>query len=94
TPRGAPPGGPPAGPGPPAGLLLLGATATLTVGPPGPPSPTSLAALVLALVVLLAGYYRSRLAVARGGRPVAAFRAVMVVALIDVVLLLASGRVV
>lgn len=77
-----------------AGLLLLGATATLTVGPPGPPSPTSLAALVLALVVLLAGYYRSRLAVARGGRPVAAFRAVMVVALIDVVLLLASGRVV
>jgi heme o synthase len=77
-----------------AGLLLLGATATLTLGPPGPPSWSSIAALALALVVLGTGYQRSRVAVARGERPVAAFRAVMLVALIDVALLLATGRVV
>lgn len=77
-----------------AAALLLGATATLTLGPPGPPTRPSLAALALALAVLLIGYYLSRAAVARGDRPVAAFRAVMLVALIDVVLLLASGRVV
>jgi heme o synthase len=77
-----------------AAVLLLGATATLTLGPPGPPSRPSLAALALALAVLATGYYLSRAEVARGDRPVAAFRAVMLVALIDVVLLLASGRVV
>jgi 4-hydroxybenzoate polyprenyltransferase len=77
-----------------AAILLLGATATLTLGPPGPPSPSSLAALALALAVLVVGYFLSRAAIARGDRPVAAFRAVMLVALIDVVLLLATGRVV
>jgi 4-hydroxybenzoate polyprenyltransferase len=77
-----------------AAILLLGATVTLTLGPPGPPSPSSLAALALALAVLAVGFYRSRAASARGDRPVAAFRAVMLVALIDVALLLASGRVV
>jgi 4-hydroxybenzoate polyprenyltransferase len=77
-----------------AAVLLLGATATLTLGPPGPPSRSSLAALALALAVLLTGYVLSRAAAARGDRPVGAFRAVMLVALIDVILLLASGRVV
>jgi protoheme IX farnesyltransferase len=72
-----------------AAVLLLGATATLTLGPPGPPSGLSLAALCLALAVLVVGYYLSRTVM-----PVAAFRAVMLVALIDVVLLLISGRVV
>lgn len=74
--------------------LLLGATATLALGPPGPPSRYSLATLALALAVLLLGHRLSRAALARGDRPVAAFRAVMLVALIDVVLLLATGRVV
>jgi heme o synthase len=72
-----------------AAVLLLGATATLTLGPPGPPSRLSLAALSLALVVLAAGRY-----LARTGMRDAEFRAVMLVALIDVVLLLLSGRVV
>jgi 4-hydroxybenzoate polyprenyltransferase len=75
-----------------AAALLLGATATLTLGPPGPPSRLSLAAFALALAVLLVGYYLSRTAAARGDRPVAVFRAVMLVALIDVVLLLATGH--
>jgi 4-hydroxybenzoate polyprenyltransferase len=77
-----------------AAILLLGATITLTLGPPGRPSPSSLAGLALALAVLAFGFYRSRAASARGDRPVAVFRAVMLVALIDVALLLASGRVV
>ncbi|PSK61878.1 hypothetical protein B0E53_06226 [Micromonospora sp. MH33] len=40
------------------------------------------------------GWYAGRTATGAGGRQVAAFRAVLVVALIDVVLLVASGRVV
>jgi len=72
--------------------LLLAATLLLVLGPPGRPSWTGLAAIAAALVVLPIGGYASRRALRRGARPVAAFRAVLVVALIDVLLLVASGR--
>ncbi|MGW0431933.1 UbiA family prenyltransferase [Micromonospora sp. NPDC003197] len=74
--------------------LLLAATAMLVLGPPGPPSWAGLAAIAVAAVVLPAGWYVSRAAAVRGDRPVAVFRAVMLVAVIDVVLLVVSGRVV
>jgi 4-hydroxybenzoate polyprenyltransferase len=74
-----------------AALLLLGATLTLVFGPPGPPSWAGIAAAAAAVVVLPIGWYAARRA---RGRPVAMFRAVIVVALIDVLLLIASGRVV
>jgi protoheme IX farnesyltransferase len=73
-----------------AAILLLAATVTLVVGPPGPPSWTGIVATVVAVVVLPFGWYAARRA---HGRPVAMFRAFIVVALIDVVLLIASGRV-
>jgi 4-hydroxybenzoate polyprenyltransferase len=71
-------------------LLLLAATLTLVFGPPGPPSWVGIAAAAAAVVVLPIGWYAARRA---RGRPVAMFRAVIVVALIDVLLLIASGRV-
>ncbi|SBT48852.1 UbiA family prenyltransferase [Micromonospora auratinigra] len=74
--------------------LLLAATVILVAGPPGPPSWAGLSAVAAAVLVPLLGGYAGRRAPRAGGRPVAAFRAVMVVALIDVVLLVASGRVV
>ncbi|MGC5017481.1 UbiA family prenyltransferase [Micromonospora sp. DT47] len=74
--------------------LLLAATVTLVVGPPGPPSWAGLSAVAAAAVVPALGWYGGRAATRAGGRPVTAFRAVMLVALIDVVLLVASGRVV
>ena len=74
--------------------LLLAATATLVLGPAGPPSWAGLAAIAAAAVVPPAGWYAGRAAAGRGERPVAVFRAVMLVAVIDVVLLVASGRVV
>jgi heme o synthase len=74
-----------------AALLLLAATLTLVFGPPGPPSWTGIAAAAVAVVVLPIGWYAARRA---RGRQVAMFRAVIVVALIDVLLLIASGRVV
>jgi 4-hydroxybenzoate polyprenyltransferase len=77
-----------------AGGLLLAATVVLVVGPPGPPSWAGLAAIVAAVVVLPAGWYAARPATGRAGRPVAVFRAVMLVAVIDVALLVAGGRVV
>lgn len=70
--------------------LLLAATLTLVFGPPGPPSWSGIAAAVAAVVVLPLGWYAARRAT---GRPVAMFRAVIVVALIDVLLLIFSGRV-
>jgi protoheme IX farnesyltransferase len=73
-----------------AAVFLLGATAALVLGPPGPPSWSGLAAGAAALVVLPLGWYAARRA---EGRPVALFRAVIVVALIDVLLLVLSGRV-
>jgi 4-hydroxybenzoate polyprenyltransferase len=74
-----------------AALLLLAATLTLVFGPPGPPSWAGIAAAAVAVVVLPMGWYAARRA---RGRRVAMFRAVIVVALIDVLLLIASGRVV
>jgi 4-hydroxybenzoate polyprenyltransferase len=74
-----------------AGVLLLAATLTLVFGPAGPPSWVGIAAAVAAVVVLPLGWYAARRAT---GRPVAMFRAVIVVALIDVILLVSSGRVV
>jgi heme o synthase len=73
-----------------AALLLLAATLTLVFGPPGPPSWAGIAAAAVAIVVLPLGWYAARRA---RGRPVAMFRAVIVVALIDILLLIASGRV-
>ncbi|MBM0259368.1 hypothetical protein JNW89_24185, partial [Micromonospora sp. 4G55] len=60
----------------------------------GPPSWLGLSAVVAAAVVPPLGWYGGRAASGGHGRPVTAFRAVMVVALIDVVLLVASGRVI
>ncbi|MEV6297779.1 UbiA family prenyltransferase [Actinoplanes sp. NPDC051861] len=74
-----------------AAVLLLGATLTLVLGPPGPPSWPGLVGAAAAVVVLPFGWYATQRA---NGRPVALFRAVMVVALIDVLLLVLSGRVV
>jgi protoheme IX farnesyltransferase len=74
-----------------AAVLLLGATAALVLGPPGTPSWSGWAAGAAAVVVLPIGWYAARRA---RGRPVALFRAVMVVALIDVLLLIFSGPVV
>ncbi|MBB2945735.1 4-hydroxybenzoate polyprenyltransferase [Actinoplanes lutulentus] len=71
-----------------AAMLLLGATLTLVFGPPGRPSWAGWAAAAASVVVLPLGVYASKRA---NGRPVALFRAVMVVALIDVVLLVLSG---
>lgn len=71
--------------------LLLAATLTLVLGPPGPPSWAGIAAAAAAVVVLPLGWYAAQRA---RGRPVAMFRAVIVVALIDIVLLVFSGPVV
>jgi len=71
--------------------LLLAATVTLVFGPPGPPSWAGLAAVAVAAVVLPLGAYAGRAASARGMRPVAVFRSVMLVAVIDVILLVVSG---
>jgi 4-hydroxybenzoate polyprenyltransferase len=81
----------PAGSAAAAAFLLLGATGTLVFGPAGPPSWAGWAAAVAAVVVLPLGWYAGRRAT---GRRVAMFRAVIVVALIDVLLLVFSGRMV
>ncbi|TNH31020.1 hypothetical protein FHG89_04325 [Micromonospora orduensis] len=77
-----------------AAALLLAATAALVVGPPGPPSVVGVAAVGAAAVVPPLSWYAGRYALRAGRRPVAAFRGVMLIALVDVVLLVASGRVV
>ncbi|MER7891843.1 UbiA family prenyltransferase [Micromonospora sp. NPDC094482] len=84
----------PAGSRAAAAGLLLAATGILVFGPPGPPSGVGLVAVLVAVVVPPLGWYGGRAAARAGRRPVAAFRAVMLVALIDVVLLVTSGRVV
>jgi 4-hydroxybenzoate polyprenyltransferase len=72
-------------------LLLLAATLTLVFGPPGPASWAGIAAAAAAVVVLPLGWYAAQRS---HGRPVAMFRAVLAVALIDIVLLIFSGPVV
>ncbi|MDG4768426.1 UbiA family prenyltransferase [Solwaraspora sp. WMMD406] len=76
-----------------AAALLFTATVVLVFGPPGPPSWAGLAAVAATAVVLPTGWYAARRATRSGGRPVAIFRAVLLVAVIDVVLLVSSGRV-
>jgi 4-hydroxybenzoate polyprenyltransferase len=73
-----------------AAFLLLSATLMLVFGPPGPPSWPGWAAGLAAVVVLPIGWYVNQRA---PGRRVGMFRAVIVVALIDVLLLIASGLV-
>jgi protoheme IX farnesyltransferase len=68
--------------------LLLAATTVLVLGPPGAPTWAGVAAIGAAAVVLPVGWYAGH----RQDRPVAIFRAVMLVALIDVALLVSSGR--
>lgn len=75
-----------------AAALLLASTVTLVLGPPGSPSWPGIAATALAVVVLSLGWYLSRRELRRGERPVSAFRAVILLALVDVVLLVGSGR--
>ncbi|MEV6811445.1 UbiA family prenyltransferase [Micromonospora sp. NPDC051296] len=74
--------------------LLIAATGTLVLGPPGPPSGVGLAAVAAAGLVPALAWSAGRAAGRAGARPVAAFRAMMLVALIDVVLLVTSGRLV
>lgn len=69
-----------------AAALVLAASALLAFGPPGPPAPCGLAAVPLAAAVLAVGAVRGR---RPGSR--AAFRAVVLVALIDAALLLRTG---
>lgn len=69
-----------------AAVLLAAASAVLAFGPPGPPGPAGIGALAVVVVVLGAGLVRGR---RPGSR--APFRAVMVVAVVDVALLLVSG---
>ncbi|MFV2099542.1 UbiA family prenyltransferase [Micromonospora sp. LOL_024] len=72
--------------------LLIAATGTLVLGPPGPPSGVGLAAIAAAVVIFFLAWYAGRAANRAVARPVVAFRAVMLVALIDVALLVTSGR--
>jgi heme o synthase len=69
-----------------AAILLVAATALLTFGPPGPPHWPGWTALALALAVLAV----SGLFVRRDPSSKMPFRAVMVVAVLDVLLLLVS----
>jgi 4-hydroxybenzoate polyprenyltransferase len=70
-----------------AAVLLLAVTALLVFGPPGPPRAIGAVAGAAAVAVLLFGAYLGRRSTARHW----AFRAVMGVALVDVVLLVAGG---
>ncbi|HEX2143448.1 MAG TPA: UbiA family prenyltransferase [Glycomyces sp.] len=69
-----------------AAALVLTASALLVFGPSGTPDPLALTAVPLAAAILTAG-----LLLGRKARSRAAFRAVMLVALIDVALLLFTG---
>jgi len=69
-----------------AAVLLGSASAVLAFGPPGPPGLVGLAALAVVVVALGAGLWFGR---RPGSR--APFRAVLVVAVIDVALLLVTG---
>jgi 4-hydroxybenzoate polyprenyltransferase len=67
--------------------LLFAATAALAFGPPGPPSWAGVAAFAAAVVVLATGGY----AASRRPGSRAAFRSVLIVAILDVLLLLSAG---
>lgn len=69
-----------------AAALLLAASAVLALGPPGPPTIAAWIAMAAACAVLVAGY-----ALGRRRHSRAIFRAVLVVAVIDVVQLITSG---
>jgi len=69
-----------------AALLLLAASLVLAVGPPGPPGPAGYAAPLAAVLALTVGLGRGRRAQSR-----APFRAVLFVAVLDVVLLVIRG---
>lgn len=69
-----------------AAALLLAATAVLAFGPPGPVGPFAAGAVAVAVLVGVGGLVLGRRAGSR-----ASFRAVMLVAAIDVLLLLVSG---
>lgn len=71
--------------------LLLAATTTLVLGPPGPPSPVGLAAVTTAVLVPPLLWYGERLTARARPRSVVAFRSVLIIALIDVILLVTSG---
>lgn len=73
-----------------ANAFLLAATGVLVFGPPGPPSWAGWAGAGIAAVVLPIGWYVG--GASGADRPVAAFRAVMLVALLDVALLVLAGR--
>ncbi|WDZ85674.1 UbiA family prenyltransferase [Micromonospora cathayae] len=77
-----------------AAVLLLAATVTLVLGPAGPPSRAGLSAVVVAAVAPPLSWYAGRRARPTDGRRPTAFRAVILVAVIDVALLVASGRLV
>jgi protoheme IX farnesyltransferase len=77
-----------------AAALLLAATLVLVFGPAGPPSWAGMAAVAVAVVALPLGWYAGQRAIGQRKRPVAMFRSVIVVALIDVLLLVSSGGVV
>lgn len=83
----------PTGSGLAASALLLTATAVLVFGPSRSLSPLLVIASVVAPAALLLGLLATRRAIATGRRPVALFRAFIVVALIDTGLLLAGGAV-
>jgi 4-hydroxybenzoate polyprenyltransferase len=68
-------------------VVLLAVTALLIFGPPGPPRAFGAAAGAVAVVVLFLGAFAERRSATRHW----AFRAVMVVALVDVLLLIAGG---
>ncbi|ABP56695.1 UbiA family prenyltransferase [Salinispora tropica] len=71
--------------------LLLAATATLVLGPPGPPSPVGLATVTVAVLTPPLLWCGERVTNRARTRSVAAFRAVLIIALIDVILLVTSG---
>lgn len=71
--------------------LLLAATATLVFGPPGPPSPVGLATAGAAVLIPPLLWYGERVTNRATTRSTAAFRAVLAIAIIDVILLLTSG---
>ncbi|GGK12456.1 hypothetical protein GCM10010124_01230 [Pilimelia terevasa] len=73
-------------------LLLAGATAALTLGPPGPPAWWGWAALGAAAAALAAGGLADRRAARRGSRQVYAFRAVLGLAVLDVALLVGGAH--